>query len=282
MRASLLALCVICWFCAPFSVLAGAWLYPEGKGQAIVTTTFADASNAYDAQGRLIKTPSYRKFETKIYVEHGVADWLNFVGEAGYFDFHGAAVPTDHLNLLIEEAKARLPLSVAGPPGPKYAGLGIGAAGARMRLFAYGDYVFSLEASVRAASKEARRFLDMRDAAQLDVRLLMGRPFALFGMSGFLDAQLGFRSRGQNGDEVRADFTAGLRPMDRLMVLAQSFSAFAPRGGMATFVAAQKFQLSAVYDVTPAISVQIGGVTALSGVNSPAERGAITALWWRY
>ena len=41
---------------------AGALLFPEGEGQAILTTTFSNASNAYDSQGRLIKTPSYRKF----------------------------------------------------------------------------------------------------------------------------------------------------------------------------------------------------------------------------
>jgi hypothetical protein len=33
-------------------------LFPEGEGQAILTTTFSNASNAYDSQGRLIKTPS--------------------------------------------------------------------------------------------------------------------------------------------------------------------------------------------------------------------------------
>jgi hypothetical protein len=52
--------------------------------------------------------------------------------------------------------------------------------------------------------------------------------------------------------------------------------------GPASVVAAQKFQLSAVYDVTPWLSAQLGAVTALGGVNSPAERGLISALWWRY
>ena len=41
---------------------AGALLFPEGEGQAILTTTFSNASNAYDSQGRLVRTPSYRKF----------------------------------------------------------------------------------------------------------------------------------------------------------------------------------------------------------------------------
>ncbi len=64
-----------------------------GGGQAIVTTTFADARKAYDANGRLIETPSYRKFETRVYVEHGVLDWLTVVAEGGYMNFSGAAGP---------------------------------------------------------------------------------------------------------------------------------------------------------------------------------------------
>lgn len=283
MRAAASVFCAFFIFaCAVAPARAGAWLYPEGRGQVIVTTTFADARKAYDSRGRLIETPSYRKFEARVYVEHGVTDWLNFVGEGGYMNFHGAASQTAHLDQLVAAAKAGLPLAAKGPPGPQYDGLGIGSAGARVRLFTYGAYIFSLEASLRAASPAARRFLDMRDPVQVDARIQAGRPLSIFGWSGFLDAQIGYRSRGQNGDEVRADFTAGLRPMDRLMVMAQSFSAFAPRGGVATFVAAQKFQLSAVYDLTPALSVQLGGVTALGGVNSPAERGLISALWWRY
>lgn len=90
---------------------------PPGAGQAIVTTTFADARKAYDANGRLIQTPSYRKFETQVYVEHGLFERLTVVAEGGYMNFRGAAAPYDHLNLLIEEAKAGLPLSLRGPSG---------------------------------------------------------------------------------------------------------------------------------------------------------------------
>jgi hypothetical protein len=255
---------------------------PPGQGQAIVTTTFADARKAYDARGRLIETPSYRKFETSIYVEHGVLDRLTIVAEGGYMKFNGAAGPFDHLNLLIDEAKAGLPLSPQAPPGARYEGLGLGALGARTMLFTWGDYIVSLQAGVRAASPAARRFLDMRDAVQGDVRLLVGRPFELFGLAGFFDAQLGYRTRGQNGDEIRADLTLGLRPLPPILLLAQSFSGFAPRGGPAGVVAAQKFQLSAVYDMTASLSLQLGAIAALGGVNSPAERGLISALWWRY
>ncbi|QGM98523.1 hypothetical protein [Methylocystis parvus] len=282
MRLSSLLSCLVSWAGAASPAFAGAWLYPEGQGQLILSTTFADARNAYDASGRLMRTPSYRKFESQAYLEHGVTDWLTFVAQGGAMSFRGAPAPADHLNLLIEEAKAGLPLTVQAPPGTKYEGLGLGAAGVRLRLFSFGDYIFSAEGSLRAASDEARRFLDMRDATQIDARILMGRAFELFGMTGFVDTQLAMRTRGQNGDEIRMDLTAGLRLLDRWMAMAQSFSAIAPRGGVASLVAAQKFQLSAVYELTPSISLQLGGVTALSGVNSPSERGIVGALWWRY
>ncbi|MBM3625339.1 MAG: hypothetical protein FJX16_08490, partial [Alphaproteobacteria bacterium] len=249
MRASSAVVIVNCATAvAAQDVYAGAWLMPPGEGQAILTTTFADARKAYDAKGRLIQTPPYRKFETRVYVEHGVLDWLTIVAEGGYMNFQGAAGPFDHLNLLIDEAKAGLPLSLQGPAGARYEGLGLGGLGARTLLFTWGDYIVSLQAGVRAASPGARRFLDMRDAVQGDLRLLVGRPFEVFGLPAFVDAQLGYRSRGQNGDEIRADFTAGLRPLPPLLLLAQSFSGFAPRGGPAGVIAAQKFQLSAVYD----------------------------------
>jgi len=262
---------------------AGAFLFPEGHGQLIVTTTFADARKAYDASGRLIETPSYRKFETEAYLEHGLADWLTVIGEGSAMNFRGAAAPTDHLDLLIEEAKAGAPLTLAPPAGPRYAGLGLGAIGARARLLRYGDFILSLEASLRGATPSARRFLDMRDPLQFDARLQFGRPVEVLGLAGFLDAQMGFRARGQNGDEVRADLTFGLRPLASLLLMAQSFSAFTPRAPAATsFVASQKFQLSAVYDVTRNVSVQFGAVKALGGVNAPAERGLLAGLWWRY
>jgi len=261
---------------------AGAWLFPEGRGQAILTTTFADARKAYDANGRLIQTPPYRKFETRLYVEHGVREWLTFVGESGFMNFHGAANPTDHLSQLIAEANAGLPLSVNGPDGPHYEGLGLGFVAARLRLFSSDNSIVSFQAGLRAASPAVRRFLDMREATQVDARLMIGRAFTFFGFKGFTDTQIGFRSAGQNGDELRMDWTLGLRPIARLLLMAQRYSAFAPRGGIATILAAQRFQLSGVYDVTPAVSFQLGGVTAIAGTNSPVERGVISALWWHY
>jgi hypothetical protein len=282
MRFRVLCFGVVCCLCALSPARAGAWLHPQGRGQAIFTMAFAEARKAFDASGRLVDTPRYRKSELRAYVEHGVTDWLNVTGEFAALEFRGAAVPSDHLELLIAEAKAELPLSTRPPPGPAYTGLGLVAIGARLKLFTLGNYAFAVEGGVRGASPAARRFLDMRDRLQPEVRLLMGRSYAVFGMPGFLEAQLGYRARGQNGDEIRVDTAVGLRPFERLTLLAQSFSAVAPRGGAASIIAAQKIQLSAIVDVTPSISLQVGVAKALGGVNAPAERGVTAGLWWRY
>lgn len=261
---------------------AGAFLQPAGEGQVIVTTAFSDATKAYDARGRLISAPSFSKFEVRTYVEYGAADWLTIVAEPSYMNFRGASPQFDQLNLLIEEAKAGAPLLLPSAPRPRFAGIGSGWLGARVRLVEFGSLIISLEASLRAATPSARQFLDMKGQFQEDVRLQFGRPIEFFGMAGFADAQIGYRGRGQNGDEIRADFTYGLRPFDDVLLLAQSFTAVAPWDSGSTFTASQKFELSAVYDVTNNISVQLGALAAVHGINASAERGVVSALWYRF
>lgn len=276
----LLAVCVAM---RAFPGFGGAFLQPEGHGQAIVTTTFSDATKAYDASGRLIQGPSYGKFETRAYVEYGALDWLTLVAEPSYMKFHGASrgSSADQLDVLIAEAKAGQPLLLpSAPAGADYTGFGAGALGARALLFEFDSFILSLEASLRAAPPAARRFLDMRSAVQEDVRLQLGAPWEFFGLEGFGDAQLGYRSRGQGGSEFRADLTWGLRPFERTLLLAQSFTAVAP--DRYRFTASQKLQLSVAYEITENVALQIGGLVAVLGVNASAERGVLTAAWYRF
>jgi len=67
---------------------AGALLMPEGKAGDL-TTTFADANDAYDPQGRLVKTPSTASSKRR-----AMSIWRRRLadcgGEAGAMDFHGS------------------------------------------------------------------------------------------------------------------------------------------------------------------------------------------------
>jgi protein XagA len=158
-------LCVVfCVLAAP-AARAGAWVYPEGHGQAILTTEFARARNVYDASGRLVPSRPYRKLETRLYAEHGLTDWLTVIGQASGMAFSGGGDPMDFFETF--------PFP---PQRPQYRGLGLGAVGARMHLMSFGDREVSVETSLRGASDAARRYLDMREPPQFDARVLMGRP----------------------------------------------------------------------------------------------------------
>jgi hypothetical protein len=189
------------------------------------------------------------------------------VGQGGGMDFQGSS-------------SGSAPLSAS--PAPSYAGLGLGSIGARVRLGEIAGYYFSLEGSLRAASHSAETYLDMRDFLQVDARLQMFHSLETWGLPAFLDAQLGYRSRGQNGDEIRSDLTFGVRPQPDVLLMAQSFTAIAPWPTSVSSFATQKFEVSGVYDLNRSFSLQLGLVYAPFGANAPAERGIISAVWARF
>ncbi|MBU3887318.1 hypothetical protein FM996_15460 [Methylosinus sporium] len=265
---------------------AGAFLQKPGEGIIILSTSFSDAHKAYDSRGKLVAAPSYAKFETQAYVEYGLIDEITFVAESSYMRFRGANEQRqlEQLQYLTAEAIAGAPIYL--PPGlgggARYEGLGAGWIGARLRLLEWGATILSVQGSLRAATPAAQTYLDMKRRLQEDVRLQLGWPVEIFGLSGFGDMKLGYRSLGQSGDELRGETTFGLRPVDGVLLLAQSFLSFSPWSGSAPFMSSQKAQVSAVCDVTSEIAVQLGVRASLRGVNDSAERGLLGALWYRF
>lgn len=263
---------------------AGAFLQPPGEGIAILSTSVAEAHKAYDSLGRLVAAPAYGKLETQLYVEYGLHEDVTLVAETSYLRFRGSGNPYERLTLLTEEARAGAALYL--PPGvgagARYEGLGAGWLGGRVRLLGFGSAILSAQASLRAATDPGRKFLDMREHIQGDARLQLGWPIELLGVPGFGEAQLGFRSTGQNGDEIRGEITTGLRPRDDILLLAQGFFYFTPWAHGGAFTASHRLQLSAVYDLTREVAVQIGARAAIRGVNDSAERGLVGALWYRF
>jgi len=252
---------------APLSpAQAGALLWPEGEGQVIVTTTFADAKVAFDSSGRRIAAPPYEKFEVQAYVEYGVTDRLTVTAETGAVDYS-------------QSPQAAFD-SLASPP--HYCGAGISALGARVPIGKFLGAFISFEGGLRGAPNSAQAYLDMEGVAQADMRLQLFRSFEIGKLPAFLDAQFAWRAGGQFGDEARADLTFGLRPRADVMFLAQSFSVVSPKPPAGGAVYAQKFELSAVYSFSPRVSLQLGLIDAPVGWNSPAERGVATAVWWRF
>ncbi|MDX6320141.1 MAG: protein XagA [Nocardioidaceae bacterium] len=234
---------------------ASAWLEPAGQGQIILGGTFSDSLRSYDVRGRLAPLSSYKKFELTAYTEYGLTDSVTLIAAPSALDFR------------------------AKPPGESYAGVGVLEAGGRVKLFEVGETIFSAQATLREASNSrARIFLDTGRGLQADARFLVGRQFTIFGFPAFSSIEVGYRSPGGFGHEVRADLTLGVRPVDKVLVLLQTFNIGAINTAPLYPTRSNKIALSAVYDVTPKVSVQFGGILGLPGVNMTTERGIIAAL----
>ncbi len=163
-------------------------------------------------------------------------------------------------------------------------GASVAEAGARVKLVEWGDNILSAQATARyaAGGRGAAEFSDIRDRAQVDARLLFGRKMDVLGLGGYVDVQVGFRSRAVFGNQFRFDATWAVRPLERTTLMLQSFTAIAPGRLGDRFMLSQKVKASVVYDLTDSLSVQFGGLMALRGVNSAFERGIVTAMWWKF
>jgi hypothetical protein len=67
-------------------------------------------------------------------------------------------------------------------------------------------------------------------------------------------------------------------------VLAQSLNVMSEGPGSLPFSNYDyyKFQLSIVYALTPALSLQLGGFTTYAGHNALQENGLIAGAWYRF
>ncbi len=254
-------------FCAA-PARAGAFLQTEGYGQFIAGVGLSEGSRRFDNSARPMPTPAYRKAVASGYLEYGLAPNLTLI-----------AAPT---------------LAREGAAANTVTGSDSSAFGARLGLFRAPGRALSLQVLVQPplAPGDRSQQLAISGARNLavDVRLMFAQSFTLFGAPAFVDVAPGVRARADPfPSEARLDVTLGLRPVPQLLLLLQSFGSLAPSAGSAPgggpLVARtgyDKLQLSLVYDLAPAWSVQIGAFRTVTGFNSVRETGPIFALWYRW
>ncbi len=238
---------------------AGAWLMPPGEGQIIAGTAFSGSSRAFDAHGKLIPVPSYKKFELGSYIEYGLTDWLTLVAAPAY-------------DVIRQPA-----------PAASYTGPGESGIGGRFRLFQSDAFVASLQATLLTPGASFNGAEPHR-AGAIDLRGMAGASFKIGEWAAFADAAAGYRlyAQGQPG-EWKLDLTLGVRPLPQLLVLLQGFgsmqtnkSADFPRSSWA------KLQGSFVYDLNVAWSAQLGAFMTVAGRNAGRELGPMAAIWYRF
>ncbi len=165
---------------------------------------------------------------------------------------------------------------LAVPPGlprtkPKAANY-VGIVSAQLTLKAAGAF----DTSVSAGGAVGR---------QIELRLLYGTSFSLFGRHGFFDAEIAQRwIAGARADEVPIDFTLGLRVTKRARLLLQSFNTIAQGNASSPYgyYRVHKISLSVVTDIRPGICLESGAYMAVAGQNALAEKGFVVRVWLRF
>lgn len=258
-RAAMVALCVVS---AADAGWAGPWTLPEGQGLAIATLFGAQADRRFDANGSLGPMPRFRKAEIQVLAEYGITDRFTLRGRT--------------------EARA---LRFEDRPAADDTGLGFTEIGLRTRLLQRGSLVLSAEGNLRGAQARAVEGPAAEGGFRFEAeaRALAGYGFRLREREAFAAGEIAYRFRASRPDELRLDLTLGVRPVPRTLVLAQLFSAFGimeadgvPAGSD------HKLQLSLVRDVTPAVSVQVGGFATVAARERLAEQGLLLSLWRRF
>jgi hypothetical protein len=250
---------------SPTAAFAGAWTLDAGQGAAIVTGTLTQSDKAFDGSGNTQPIARYSKNELQALFEFGATNWLTLM----------LAPSLQHVG-------------IAAPFEATRSGLGYTDVGARVRLGGGDSWVVSAQTTLRVPGtfdKSNPAAIGYTDP-EVDVRALFGYSFNAGAWPAFVDVQVAQRFRlGGPPDEFRADVTLGVRPQDKWLVLLQSFNVMSEGAGTAPFFpnySYSKLQLSAVYSVTPKLSLQLGGYTTYWGQNALQENGLVVGAWYKF
>jgi hypothetical protein len=249
---------------APSAAWAGAWTMDEGHGQVVVGGLLSDATDAFSGSRSLQSTPRYGKFEAQGLIEYGVTDRFTLMAAPGFQR-----------------------IDIAPPTSATRSGAGYTEFGGRYRLWQDNGWVFSTQATARVpgtnetSNPAAIGYTD----PEYDARALLGKSFTLGGLAAFVDFEAAQRFRtGAPPNEFRFDASLGVRVAPKWLLLAQSLNVMSEGSGGLLFPAYDysKVQLSVVYSLTPAWSLQFGGFSTVSGRNALQENGLIAGVWYKF
>jgi hypothetical protein len=202
----------------------------------------------------------YEEATASVYVEHGVAEAITLGGAVELARPSEDDASTD----LTASAFARFRLWRGAAGDPFSVQLGVGAP--------VGD------AFADAPAQTA-------DEPALEARALYGRGFSTGWGDAFLNAEAALRFRLEDSaDEVRLDLTAGLRPADRWLVMAQSFATLglrnADEGGDDYDVL--KLAPSVGYEIAPGFTLLFGVERDVAGRNIDEGTRLRLSIWTEF
>ncbi|MCG5234940.1 transporter [Xanthobacter oligotrophicus] len=251
---------------APSPAGAGAWTQEEGHGQVILQGSAVHSGSEFGPSSDLYDSRPYDKLEATLVFEYGASDWLTLI-----------------------VAPQLLSVDLGAPAPSSYAGLGYTDAGARVRIYNENNIVVSAQVVGRlpgTGNSQSAAAVGYEDP-ELDLRLLAGWSFPLFGKAAFLDVEAAQRLRfGDPPDEFHLDLTLGVRVAERWQVLFQSFNVISEGAGEGPYFGTSyeyyKLQLGAAYDLSAAVTLGVALVSTVFARNAPQENGVVLTGFYRF
>jgi hypothetical protein len=246
----------------PTTAFAGAWPQDQGKGMVIVTAAGSDSEKGFNGNGDVVNIADYKKREGFALIEYGLTDDMTLIAQPSFRH-----------------------VSVEG--GSTSSGLGYTDLGARAVVARGKTSVFSLQATGRipGVRRQDSQAQVGSTGGEFDMRGLAGKSFKIGKADAFVEAQGGYRLRfGDPPNEFHADFTFGVRPVPRFMLLAQAIHTVSDGRGRGVFDRYRytNLQASAVADLDDHWSIQAGVLGTAAGRNALRERGLLFGLWRKF
>lgn len=245
---------------------AGAWTMEESAGQVILQSSIVSSSRSFGPKSDLYSSRSFDKVEVNLVFEYGLKDWLTLIAAPQFLYVH-----------------------LGAPDSATYSGPGYTDLGARVRLWQDESRVFSAQSVVRLSGTGGSGSAAAvgNENTELDLRLLAGFSFDLFGRASYLDIAVAERLRfGDPPDEFRLDATLGVRTAPRWQLLFQSFNVISQGAGKGPYFNRSyeyyKMQVGAAWDFTPAITLQGSVVSTVFARNAPLENGMVLSALYKF
>lgn len=241
---------VLVWIATATFAMAAAWTRAEGAGFTSQSTKFFTTEATSDAD------PAFRKITASSYIEYGLYDGVTIGGELDY------AMRADGA----EESLTR--------------------AFVRARLWRTDYDVLSAELGAGYPVLDALSADNSARDVTPDLRLSLAYGRGLtWGAGGWAEAALIFRKRFRSpADEIKLDLTLGLRPTERIVLIAQAFGTLGLRneGPFGANYDALKISASAGYRITDTRTLLFGIAQDILGRNIDLGTEIGVTIWTEF
>ena len=241
---------------------AGPWTMNAGDGRVITSVIYSHSEKSFDSSGQSIDGPDYDQLMAFFLTEYGVTEDLTLIANPGV-KWVGIEGQEDETGIDSVEL------------------------GARYRLFHDDRLVVSAQVSgfVPGTLRNEPVPQISGNRPQFEARLQAGYGFNLGKLNGFASIEGGYRVRtGAPPDEFRGDATLGVHATNRLMLIGNLFNSWSNGAGQAGFPSYRYSNLYAgtVYELSPRVSFQFGGLATVTGRNALRERGLYSGFWIKF